>query len=69
MRIGEEIFDLHRGDVIAIPSWQSWSIRADVELDVFSTSDAPVLEALGLYKEESFGENGAHQAVTSVFGR
>jgi gentisate 1,2-dioxygenase len=53
IRVGEKNFDLHRGDVIAIPSWQPWSINADAELDVFSTSDAPVLEALGLYRHET----------------
>lgn len=59
IRIGDETFGIDRGDVIAIPSWQAWSISADVELDVFSTSDAPVLEALGLYRCETGDEDVA----------
>jgi gentisate 1,2-dioxygenase len=53
IRVGEETFDLGTGDVLAIPSWQPWSINADTELDVFSVSDAPILEALGLYRHET----------------
>jgi gentisate 1,2-dioxygenase len=53
IRVGGETFDLGTGDVIAIPSWQPWSINADTELDVFSVSDAPILEALGLYRHET----------------
>ncbi|OMC10577.1 cupin domain-containing protein [Mycobacterium sp. SP-6446] len=53
IRVGDETFDIERGDVVAIPSWQAWSIRADVDLDLFSTSDAPVLEGLGLYRCET----------------
>jgi gentisate 1,2-dioxygenase len=34
---------------------------------LFSIQDRPVLEALGLYREEAFEENGGHQAVTSTF--
>lgn len=63
MRVGEKTFDLHGGDIIAIPSWEPWSISADVELDVFSTSDAPVLEALGLYRCETVGEELATDFV------
>ncbi|MCF7547468.1 cupin domain-containing protein [Pseudonocardia sp. WMMC193] len=50
--LGEQRFDLAPGDIIAIPSWTSWHLEADDQLDLFSTSDAPVLAALGLYREE-----------------
>ena len=74
---GETIIDGRRfawgkGDIIALPSW---ALHGHANLSsrdaavLFSIQDRPVLETLGLYKEESFGENGAHQAVTSVFGR
>ena len=74
---GETIIDGRRfawgkGDIIALPSW---ALHGHANLSsrdaavLFSIQDRPVLEALGLYKEESFGENGGHQAVTSVFGR
>jgi gentisate 1,2-dioxygenase len=57
IRVGDGTFDLGTGDVIAIPSWQPWSISADTELDIFSTSDAPILEAVGLYRHETTTEN------------
>ncbi|WP_155055104.1 cupin domain-containing protein [Streptomyces blattellae] len=41
------------GDLIAVPSWTSVRIRADEPLQLFSVSDAPVLEALGLYRTEA----------------
>lgn len=50
--IGPTRFDLAVGDVFAIPSWTRWSITADRTVDIFSTSDAPVLVALGLYRSE-----------------
>ncbi|GAA1236100.1 cupin domain-containing protein [Prauserella halophila] len=50
--VGDQRFDLAPGDIIAIPSWTSWQLEAHDQLDMFSTSDAPVLDALGLYREE-----------------
>ena len=54
-RVGGETFDLEPGDILAIPSWTAWSIEATDEIDLFSTSDAPVLEALGLFRAETLG--------------
>jgi hypothetical protein len=34
---------------------------------LFSIQDGPVLNALGLFYEESYGENGGHQNITSTF--
>lgn len=48
--VGPENYRIEPGDVIAIPSWAPWHLRADEQLDVFSVSDAPVLEALGLFR-------------------
>lgn len=50
--VGAERFDLSPGDIVAIPSWAPWQIEADDQLDAFSTSDAPVLDSLGLYREQ-----------------
>ncbi|WP_409332935.1 cupin domain-containing protein [Trujillonella humicola] len=50
--IGDRRFDVAPGDILAIPSWTTWHLEARDQLDVFSTSDAPVLDALGLYREE-----------------
>lgn len=53
MVLGGQSFDLAPGDVYAIPSWTWWHIEADEQVDLFSTSDAPVLEALGLLRTDS----------------
>jgi gentisate 1,2-dioxygenase len=50
--IGDQRFDVAPGDIVAIPSWTTWQLEAHDQLDAFSTSDAPVLDALGLYREE-----------------
>lgn len=49
-QVGDRTFDLAPGDIIAVPSWSRWQLVADQELDVFSVSDAPVLDALGLFR-------------------
>lgn len=51
-RVGDDVFDVGPGDIVAIPSWAPWSFEADTQLDVFSTSDGPALTALGLYREQ-----------------
>ncbi|MGD0705574.1 MAG: cupin domain-containing protein [Trebonia sp.] len=53
VRIGPEAFDLVPGDVFVAPSWSTCQLQANAELDVFVTSDAPILEALGLYREDA----------------
>jgi gentisate 1,2-dioxygenase len=51
-------FDVEPGDIVAVPSWVPRSVSADTELDLFTTSDAPVLEALGLFRTELLGGAG-----------
>jgi gentisate 1,2-dioxygenase len=31
---------------------------------LFAFNDLPVMRALGLYREEAYGDNGGHQAIT-----
>jgi gentisate 1,2-dioxygenase len=62
-------FDWRKGDFFAVPPW-AWHEHAnegDVPAVLFSIQDTPVFEALGLYREESYADNGGHQLVTSVF--
>jgi gentisate 1,2-dioxygenase len=59
-----------RGDIFVLPSWAlhehaNCSPREPAIL--FSIQDRPVLEALGLYREEVLADNGGHQTVTSTF--
>lgn len=72
---GETIIDgcrfaWSKGDIVVLPSWAlhehaNRSSREDAVL--FSIQDRPVLEALGLYREEPLADSGGHQAVTSTF--
>jgi gentisate 1,2-dioxygenase len=53
IRVGDELFELGPGDIVAIPSWKRWSVTAETQVDLFTTSDAPVLEVLGLFRSET----------------
>src|SRR5437867_13401960 len=72
---GETIIDgrrlaWDRGDIITLPSWalhEHTNLSTQDAAILFSIQDRPVLEALGLYREEELTENGGHQAVTSTF--
>jgi gentisate 1,2-dioxygenase len=57
-------FDWGPGDMFAVPSWSAAEHASDEQADMFVLSDAPVLRALGLDREERLAEA---QAVTSVF--
>ena len=43
---------LERGDIIAVPAWTEFSLRASSQLDLFTFSDAPVFEKLNLLRTE-----------------
>jgi gentisate 1,2-dioxygenase len=47
-------FDWEKGDIIALPSWaqHDFANSGGEEAILFSISDRPVLDALGLYREE-----------------
>jgi gentisate 1,2-dioxygenase len=71
---GETIIDGQRfgwtkGDIIALPPWalHEHANTAGDDAVLFSIQDRPVLDALGLYYEETPGEDGGHQKVTSTF--
>jgi gentisate 1,2-dioxygenase len=63
-------FSWGKGDIFVLPSWalHEHANRSPRESAIlFSIQDRPVLEALGLYREEAFGESSGHQTVTSTF--
>jgi gentisate 1,2-dioxygenase len=72
---GESIIDgcrfaWSRGDILVLPSWalHEHANRSPREVAVlFSIQDRPVLETLGLYREEALTDHGGHQAVTASF--
>jgi gentisate 1,2-dioxygenase len=63
-------FDWSKGDIVALPPWvlhEHANNSAQDDAVLFSIQDAPVLNALGLFYEEAYDENGGHQKVTSRF--
>jgi gentisate 1,2-dioxygenase len=57
-------FDWSAGDMFVAPSWAAVEHLADTGADIFSLGDAPVLRALGLYREQVLAEP---QRVDRVF--
>jgi gentisate 1,2-dioxygenase len=63
-------FNWNKGDIVALPPWslhEHANGSATTDAILFSIQDLPVLNALGLYYEEEFSENGGRQKVTSTF--
>jgi len=52
MTVGGERYELGHGDVVAVPSWADVVIEASADLDLFTFSDAPVMEKLSLLRTE-----------------
>lgn len=59
-------FDWQERDIFCVPSW-AWhehvNDQAGEDACLFCLSDTPVMRALGLYREQAFGENGGYQPV------
>jgi gentisate 1,2-dioxygenase len=49
--IGPEKFRFEPGDVFVVPSWMPVSFKMDAETVLFSFSDRPAQEAMGLWRE------------------
>ena len=50
VQVGEATWQVGRGDLFVVPSWQPWTVRCDATaVDLFRFSDAPVYERLGLH--------------------
>ena len=60
-------FDWKKGDVFVVPTW-AWHEHAstDGEAILFSVQDTPVMQALGLHREQAYPDGG-HQPVTRRF--
>lgn len=57
-------FDWEQGDVFTIPSWvchEHANASRSATAALFAFSDAPVMHALGLYREEPYAHNGGYQ--------
>jgi gentisate 1,2-dioxygenase len=59
-------FKWEQGDVFAIPTWACHEHANHSQTDVaalFAFTDAPMIQALGLYREEAYTAHGGHQQV------
>jgi gentisate 1,2-dioxygenase len=52
-RAADTVLEWMRGDVFVVPSWKTYSHEADDQSVLFSISDRPAQEALGIWREES----------------
>ncbi len=57
-------FEWSAGDIFVTPSWSAVDDKASEQSNLFAVTDRPVLEALGLYREETLVEP---QAVSGTF--
>ncbi|MBS4049332.1 MAG: cupin domain-containing protein [Alphaproteobacteria bacterium] len=44
---------VERGDLFVVPSWVSWSLEGDRQLDLFRFSDAPIIERLNFTRTDT----------------
>jgi gentisate 1,2-dioxygenase len=50
-RVGDRDFEWRRGDIFVAPPWLRYAHATDVESVLFSISDRPAQEALGIWRE------------------
>ncbi|MEO3926172.1 cupin domain-containing protein [Micromonosporaceae bacterium B7E4] len=62
--IGGQRFDWAPGDMFVVPSWVPVEHHAATPADLFRLTDAPVLRALGIYRERTLDDP---QPVTGTF--
>ena len=64
--INGQRYDWEQGDVLAVPAWachEHANLSPTDEAALFAFTDAPVMQALGLYREEISTADGGHQEV------
>ncbi len=54
-QVGELSFDFGARDIFVVPSWHALTLAAAEDTVLFSFSDRPVQQALGLWREERMG--------------
>jgi gentisate 1,2-dioxygenase len=50
-KVGDEVLEWGRNDVFVVPPWKQYSHQAEKESVLFSISDRPAQEALGIWRE------------------
>ena len=60
--------DWQERDIFCVPSW-AWHEHGNAshgeDACLFSFNDLPVIETLGLFREEAYGDNAGHQALAA----
>ncbi|MET3291104.1 UNVERIFIED_CONTAM: gentisate 1,2-dioxygenase [Brevibacillus sp. OAP136] len=62
-------YNWSQGDFFVVPNW-AWHEHVNLSSEdayLFSTSDLPIMEALGLQREEAYAENNGHQEILDEF--
>ena len=65
--INGQRLDWQERDIFCVPSWmfhEHANASASEDACLFCFNDLPVMQALGLYREEALSENGGHQPVS-----
>ena len=61
-------FDWTERDIFCVPSW-AWHEHANTSASedacLFTFNDLPVMQSLGFYREEAFGDNGGQQPLAA----
>ncbi len=67
--INGKLYDWREHDIFCVPSW-AWHEHVNASLTedacLFCLSDLPVMRALGLYREQGFGDDQGHQPLSQV---
>ena len=51
-QVGDRTFDFSGNDVFVVPSWHTLRLQAGVDSILFSFSDRPAQQALGLWRQD-----------------
>lgn len=54
--LGDTEHQLMTGDLFVVPSWISWQLRADSQLDLFRFNDGPIIDRLGFARTHVEGD-------------
>ena len=52
VQVGDHCWSLQENDIFVVPSWHSLQLRAERQTVLFSFSDRPLQQALGLWREQ-----------------
>jgi gentisate 1,2-dioxygenase len=64
--VGGQRFDWAERDIFCVPSWcwhEHGNASAREDACLFAFNDLPVMQALGLYREEAYGDNNGQQPL------